>query len=203
MAKLLTKCVYGFETNNKKTPFNFLNEQRRVDSIIDNAGWFNADGERLGSGDLSIKDMEKISKTIPMAEAFFVLTEANSGWDLPKELDRAAPGRDYIIENASWIIGRDLKGGFIYRIKNDFTGSKDINKDGIKYVQLSRDVFFDSLKHQKKKAEAAKVVSKSPAPKIKLITPAKPMPTLTNKPIIGMKPAPIVKKTGLVKRSTP
>lgn len=136
---MLTKSIYGYETDYKKTPFGLLNNQLKSNGIINSAGWFNIKGERLGCGDLSLKDMEKIAKNISSNEAFIVLTEANSGWSLPSHLDRSAPGIDYVIKTASWIIGRDpVKGGTIVRVRDDFDKIEEIEKDGVKYFRYPR-----------------------------------------------------------------
>lgn len=148
---LLKKCVYGYENDSKKTPFNLLNNQVRVDSMIDNAGWFNAAGERLGGGDLSIKDMGKISRYIPSSEMFFVLSEVNSSWDMPKELDRAAPGFDYVVRNATWICCTNHKTGpLVIRVRGDEFPAEDALKDGVKYIKLPRKSVYTALGYDPK-----------------------------------------------------
>lgn len=137
--KTLTKCIYGFETDPKKTPFGLLNNQVRVDNIIQSAGWFNAEGERLGQGDLSLKEMQHIAKNIPPDEAFFILTESDSIWDMPSSLDRMCPGFQYILDKAAWAIIPSIKGGVIIRIRDDIKDKEDAERDGIKFVRISRD----------------------------------------------------------------
>ena len=137
--KTLTKCVYGFETNPKKTPFGLLNSQVRVDNIIQNAGWFNAQGERLGQGDLTLKEMQHIAKNMPREEAFFVLTETDSGWDMPSSLDRTAPGFQYMLEKTVWAMLPSLKGGVILRIRDDIKEKEEVERDGVKFVRITRD----------------------------------------------------------------
>jgi hypothetical protein len=144
---ILTKGVYGYETDAKKTPFGFLNNQTRLDGVINSAGWFNALGERLGCGDLSIKDMYKISQNIPTGEMFAVLSELNASWDIPSELDRSAPGYDYIIQNAAWIICKTTKGGIIIRVRGDEFPVEDGLRDGVKYLKLPRKDFFAAIKY--------------------------------------------------------
>lgn len=144
---ILTKGVYGFETNSKKTPFGLLNEQRRANGIINAAGWFNAAGERLGSGDLSLKDMDNISKHISVNDLFFVLTEADSDWNIPSGVDRTEPWLEYIVKNAAWIIGRtNAAGPLIIRSRADIsTPITKIKKDGVSYLRASRQDVKKSL----------------------------------------------------------
>jgi hypothetical protein len=142
---LLTKCVYGLETNPKKTPFGFINNQVRNDNIIQNAGWFNIKGERLGEGDLSLKDMHSIAKHIPSSEAFFALTEVDSGWNLPSHLDRTAPGLTYIMQKAVWVIARTTAGGVVVRVRDDIDKPEDATRDGEKYVRVPRTELYKAF----------------------------------------------------------
>ena len=135
---LLTKFVYGFETSSKKTPFGFINNQVRIDNIIQNAGWFNINGERLGTGDLTLKDMHVAAKLIPSSEAFFALTEADSGWNVPSNLDQTAPGFAYILQKAVWVVVKTIGGGAVVRVRDDITKAEEIVKDGEKYMRVPR-----------------------------------------------------------------
>lgn len=139
----LTKSIYGSEFSAKKTPFGFLNNQMRTDSLINNAGWFNIKGERLGSGDLSINDMQKISNEIDLDEAFVILTEANSGWNMPSFLNESSAGFDYVIQNCSWMIAR----GKIVKISENTSLGKmsEINK--IEYLIMPRADFYKSFSY--------------------------------------------------------
>lgn len=138
---LLTKCIYGYETNPKKTPFGFLNNQMRLDSIIHNAGWFNIKGERIGCGDLSLKDLQTIAKSIPAGEIFIALNEADSGWNIPSELNHSEPGFHYVINNAVWIVAKSDAGtGSIMRIREDISTNENITQDGVKYNRVPREV---------------------------------------------------------------
>lgn len=138
---VLTKCVYGFETNPKKTPFGLINNQVRGDSIIQSAGWFNQKGERLGAGDLSLKDMQNISKNISVAEAFFVLPELDASWDIPSHLDRSAPGFNYIVQKATWAIMKGSGGGTIIRIRDDIEKTENVERDGVHFTRVARTNF--------------------------------------------------------------
>jgi hypothetical protein len=136
----LSKLIYGMETDNKKTPFGLLNNQVRIDNAIQSGGWFNIKGDRLGAGDLTMEDMARIAKDIPEVEAFIILNEADSTWNLPAHLDRTAPGIDYCISKAVWVIAKTNIGNLILRVRDDIQETeKDlVEKDGIKYLRITR-----------------------------------------------------------------
>jgi hypothetical protein len=135
---LLTKYVYGLQTDPKKTPFGLLNNQVRIENTIQSAGWFNKNGFRLGCGDLDMKDMANIAKHIAADEVFIALNEANSEWDLPSHLDRAAPGFDYVMSKALWVMARSNIGGVILRMRDDIEEKEEAEKDGVKYIRIPR-----------------------------------------------------------------
>ena len=156
----LTKSIYGYETDPKKTPFGLLNNQVKLDSVINNAGWFNAKGERLGSGDLSLKDMNKIAGAISSLEGFFVLSEADSSWNLPSYLDASSPGFDYVINNASWIVAKRADGkGIVIRARDDIEKPENTKQDGIDIVRIPRAHLIKVLANHKKVDDA--VVTKT------------------------------------------
>jgi hypothetical protein len=130
----LTKMCYGLQTDNKKTPFGMLNGQIRHDAIITSAGWYNFEGEKLGYGDLSLADMAKISKNISGKEMFFVLSEGDSFWNLPKGANSSEPGTAYVIANASWVIANSL----IVRSRQDIKKAEKTSQDDIEYVRIPR-----------------------------------------------------------------
>lgn len=84
--------------------------QMRVSGVklIHNAGWYNADGVKLGFGDLSAADLVQVAAALPEGTAFVALPERASYWDFaaPNESGlqfsprEAAPGRDYVTEHA-------------------------------------------------------------------------------------------------------
>jgi hypothetical protein len=82
---LLTHEVYGSEgirADRKTSPFGFQMGQMRSHDLVHNGGWYNGNGERLGWGDLSPKDLQKISEEIPEGESFFILSEQDSFWKI-------------------------------------------------------------------------------------------------------------------------
>jgi hypothetical protein len=100
----LKKTMYGLETDSNKTLFGLVNAQFRADSVLNNAGWYNEKGERLGYGDLNHNDIAKICVGLKPGEKFIVLGEFDSEWGLPKGIDRSAPGIDYVIQRSVWVI---------------------------------------------------------------------------------------------------
>ena len=55
----LIKGMYG-DLNCKK--FKLSNGQLKTNPIIKNSGWFNIKGQKLGSGDLELEDLQYISR---------------------------------------------------------------------------------------------------------------------------------------------
>jgi hypothetical protein len=137
----LSKMCFGLQTDPNKTPFGFLNGQVRHDAIITSAGWYNFEGQKLGYGDLSLQDMAKISSTLSKNEIFLVLSEGDSFWNVPKNINSAEPGSEYVIANASWVISNSL----IVRSRSDIKKSEKTSKDGISYVRIPRSNVKDVL----------------------------------------------------------
>lgn len=138
MTLQLSKCIYGVETNPNKTPFGFTNNQIRSNGIIQNAGWFNYNAEKLGNGDLSLKDMENISKNISAGEVFFVLSESDCGPDFPSHLNRIEPGIEYVVKKTVWVIFKAVTTS-IFRIRNDIIKAElNISNDGVVYHRIPR-----------------------------------------------------------------
>lgn len=154
MNSALTKLIYGSITDAKKAPFGLVNNQQRNDSIINNAGWFNSNGERLGKGDLSLTDMSNISKSIG-DEMFFVLSEADSGWNMPSQLDASAPGFDYVISHISW----GITSGSIIRVRDFVDTTEKVVKDKIEYTRISRKSFSNLVGSMQKK-QVSNIVKK-------------------------------------------
>lgn len=71
-----------------------------VDDTFHNAGWYNREGVKVGSGDLSTLNLELLYTYLPVGEVLFILNEQDSTWGVPKNLDRDAPGIDYVIAKA-------------------------------------------------------------------------------------------------------
>ena len=218
----LTKLVYGMETDSKKTPFGLLNNQVRIDNTIQSAGWFNIKGDRLGAGDLTMDDMSRIVKSIPEAEAFIVLNEADSTWNLPVHLDRTSPGLDYCLSKVIWMMAKTNLGNLILRVRDDIEETeKDFaEKDGIKYLRITRADLWKSfnatsppkkaVKHKAeddeymKKAQDLLNKLKAQAPASKINSPPSKLPPVKTKPSTSLLPKKVVKTKPLfpIKKTT-
>lgn len=138
----LTKGMYADYVCNV---FGLTHNQLRADALIFNAGWFNSKGEKLGQGDLNAKDLQNISFDIETNEVFIALSEADTTWNLPSDLDRNAPGIDYVMSCARWIIsGIEETIGEIYHCKANASPTTVI-KDNITYTEASRQNIYSTL----------------------------------------------------------
>jgi hypothetical protein len=186
----LTKMCFGLQTDPKKTPFGLLNGQIKHNAIITSAGWYNFGGQKLGYGDLSLSDMAKISKNISGKDIFFVLSEGDSFWNIPKGANSSEPGTKYVIENASWVITNSL----IVRSRPDIKKAEKISQDGIEYVRIPRSNVKEVLTPppiQDKKEDYGDIAPPLPPPKKKLR--AKSIPTKAVKlPGPGLIPPPLI-----------
>ena len=181
----LTKGMYGDPSCRE---FGISNLQIRGNSVINNAGWFNISGDRIGSGDLSLQDLKNIAKSLPKGEVFIALTEMDASLGLPSHLDRMAPGKDYILNNAVWIIAYDdlSKGNIIIKVKSTAKVPVVLTDDGVKYFAMTRKEFLNSLNYSPPAEK--KTVPKSSTLEEKLKTLAKQVPAV---PTSGMKVLPL------------
>ncbi|MBX4204947.1 MAG: hypothetical protein KW788_02010 [Candidatus Doudnabacteria bacterium] len=114
----LTKGMYGHQFRNASRMYGLSCGQMRGDDMVHNGGWYNAAGEKLGWGDLSRQDFERISSEIEEGEIFVVLYEGDAFWKFvthnpgiigsmcKTRPDAEAPGVDYVAQKAAWIITR-------------------------------------------------------------------------------------------------
>jgi len=180
-----------------------MNNQIRGNGIIQSAGWFNLNGERLGGGDLTIQDMHNISKNLLSSEAFFALTEMDASWDLPSHLDRTAPGFTYILQKAAWAMVRGQSGGVIIRVRDDISKSEETEKDGVKFIRIPRNDFYKAfgydnngikipkmslVKKTENKDAIKKDVATSPVAKTSGTIPAPPAKRTIRRTYTGIKP---------------
>lgn len=113
----LEKGMFGHEFAGVKTPFKIVCGQMRggPGKITHNSGWYNTDGEKLGWGDLSDSDFKSIQAQLEPGQKFVVLSEQDSFWNFVHtpgiigsmsgvEPTEQHPGREYIIEHASFVI---------------------------------------------------------------------------------------------------
>lgn len=128
----LVKGLYGHEFRSESRLFGLICGQMRVMELVHNGGWYNQHGEKLGWGDLSKDDLNRIKAELEPGEIFVVLPEHASFWNFVThpgmigsmsvvKPDEQAPGVDYIREHCSWIITP----GKIYEVNRRFNPSLD------------------------------------------------------------------------------
>jgi hypothetical protein len=113
----LTKGMYGHEFAPRGGLFGLSCGQMRCPDVVHNGGWYNHLGEKLGWGDLSPDDLNRIAAELKDDEVFIILGEYQSHWDFVKQFDsqkrvqRAeptaeAPGTDYVADKCFLVITR-------------------------------------------------------------------------------------------------
>lgn len=95
----LVKNMYGEGSQ----MFNLEMAQMRMDDTIHNGSWFNSQGEKLGWGDLSRKDIRNIAINLEEGERFFILSERDSYWAFTK----IANNGQHVTDLASLSLGED------------------------------------------------------------------------------------------------
>ena len=107
--------IVGKPNESMSDLFGLFTGQIRSSSVVNNGGWYNNLGEKIGWGDLSKNDLQKISRGLKSDEAFIVLGEHESFWNFvthygvigalcqtkPEEQN---PGLDYVIKYARYAI---------------------------------------------------------------------------------------------------
>lgn len=127
---MLSKCMYS-DPYCKELGLQY--GQVRKDAILTNAGWFSHLGEKLGVGDISMSDLQEISRRLPVGEIFFILSEADC-LSMPSGLDRLAPGINFVIDNAVWA----ANSADIFRIDSTIQNQNLEIRDGVSYIRLPR-----------------------------------------------------------------
>lgn len=93
--------------------FNLRSGQMRMDDFVHNGGWYNSNGEKIGWGDLSPHDINKLTAELEDGEDFYVLGEQDSYWKFVKwanpvgttiDADPNNPGIYYVKKNARYLI---------------------------------------------------------------------------------------------------
>jgi hypothetical protein len=115
----LVKGIYGSEFDRTGNLFGLLCGQMSgsATKITHNSGWYNKRGEKLGWGDLSAEDFQRISMGIAADELFIILGEQDShgnfqnkrvttGILFKKEITEAAPGVEYVAAHAIYVIAK-------------------------------------------------------------------------------------------------
>ncbi len=137
----LTKAMYGDLNCNL---FGLSYGQIRTDALIQSAGWFNNKGEKLGYGDLNLQDLICIRRNL-CEDNFIVLSEGNSLWNIPSGMDKTAPGLEYVMENASWVIDC----GVIYRVANLNKEFEWVDTDDGTYLKCTKAYLFEAVDYPK------------------------------------------------------
>ena len=113
----LTKGMYGTQHRSASELFGLRCGRMRggPNRMLRNSGWFNKLGEKLGFGDIATDDVSNIAKGLDEDEVFIILREYPSFWDLRdlarqpghEDLDIEAPGIEYVVTHAYYVIQRD------------------------------------------------------------------------------------------------
>lgn len=103
----LTKGM--FEELRSPGAFGLYSSQMRsgLAKLVHNGGWYNQTGQKLGWGDLSAHDLERVFKEVDEGHTFIVLSERDSHWDFFRRVPAGDPcekGVDYVAEHASYIV---------------------------------------------------------------------------------------------------
>ena len=118
MNRLLKGMYYG-PTSAQDGLFGLRCDQTPPEPLLHNAGWYNANGERLGWGSLTAIDLRKIASALTQREAFVVLTEIDTFWENapwndsyrdilePTEGLVDAPGPAYIARKCCFVVIKD------------------------------------------------------------------------------------------------
>lgn len=113
--------------------------QIRGKEFCHNAGWYNMTGEKIGWGDLDVKDLNNIAKKLPKGESLFILGEQDSfwkfvekfgiiGWTCKTNEKEKNPGLDYVLDKFRYMI----KDGKIF-------GDYPYNDKGLVIEKIDRD----------------------------------------------------------------
>lgn len=145
----LTKGLYGHEFESKSRLFGLRCGQMRGGSakLTHNSGWYNKAGEKLGFGDLSTEDFQRIYAELNDDELFIVLGERDSFWNFVTrpgligsmaevKPDVEAPGVDYVADKAMYVIDRNS----MYLVDN-YGSRKEtmVNVQGLPFKVLTRE----------------------------------------------------------------
>lgn len=140
MARQLTKGMFGYRRFRASSNlFGLRCQQIRYCDFVRNGGWYNKAGERLGWGDLSLKDFLRISSELENGELFIVLYELDSYWNFcapsgiigTTKITRKEPGVDYVAEHCCFIIVP----GLLYGVPKQ-KDSRNANKMCVEKVQF-------------------------------------------------------------------
>lgn len=117
---MLTKELFSDDA----PTFGLVSGQMRnsLEKIFHNAGWYNQYGEKVGWGDMSLKDLEHVSKEIDENDMFIVLGESDSFWNFVTQIgtigamcetseEEQCPDIEYIADRARVVVRRGVVWG--------------------------------------------------------------------------------------------
>ena len=146
--KQLTQGMYGGEFESKPDGLFALRtgQMRSRNKFTHNSGWYNADGEKLGFGDLAVQDFVRIMEGLNEGELFVILGEHDSfwnfvtrlGWTGPEAQVRPTaeiPGSEYVAEHAMYIIAK----GEVNQIREFDLTEKTTECYGLQMTVISRE----------------------------------------------------------------
>lgn len=113
----MTRLKKGMYENRAEHLFGLRNGQMHhlQTRLVHNGGWYNNHGEKIGWGDLSDKDFQRISRGLKTGEVFVVLGEVAATWNFTDSapnksitvgLKEESPGIDYVAMHAAYVITR-------------------------------------------------------------------------------------------------
>lgn len=143
----LTKGMFGTESEPTSDAFGLQCGQTRafVDRLARNNGWYNRAGEKLGWGDLSTSDLQRLTAELNEGEFFLTLREGDSFKNFvvasPGPTHRSsdtrpeseAPGIDYVLEHVHFIVAHNA----LYWVDRFGTGIDDFDRKGLTFKLLS------------------------------------------------------------------
>lgn len=148
----LTKGMFEYRLENPapSTRFGLSNGQfyHGYTELIHNGYWYNKHGERLGWGDLSVENFQRISEEIEDNELFIILSE-HDGYrrivrqSQGRETDTLhAPGVKYVAEHAAFIITKNKLYGVehLWQSKDEF-----IMRRGLKFIVMQPELVRDFI----------------------------------------------------------
>ena len=90
--------------------------------MFHNSGWYNQFGDKIGWGDLSLENLEQVSRELDENDMFIVLRESDSFWPFVTKIgpigamsetsaDEQNPGVEYIAAHACVVVRKDVVWG--------------------------------------------------------------------------------------------
>lgn len=136
MTARLFKGVYGHELgDSKEGPFDLKAGQNPSPCIVKNGGWYNQQGEEIGWGSLSARNLEDIINGLNNDELFIVVPERHSSrqpqprFQFYPSPDLREPGKEYVADKCYIIMAP----GAVYFVdRYDFLTSPYV-RSGIRF----------------------------------------------------------------------